>query len=70
MTEECITWTIYEHPKDYPDKFVARKFILDRPTKEILIAESLEEIRKLVSVGKICFNRHETDDPVIVETWM
>ena len=70
MKEECITWTIYKHPLDYPNKYVARKFVLDKPTSEILVGGTLEEIRKLLPLGLTCIDRHETDDPVIVETWL
>lgn len=69
MTDVTI-WTIYDHPTDYPDKFVARKFILDKPTSEVIIADTLEELREMLPLGLSCFNRSVTDDPVIVETWM
>lgn len=70
MKGQVITRTIYDHPKDYPDKFVARKFILDKLTSEILLGDTLEEVRSQLPLGLTCFERHETDDPVIVETWM
>lgn len=63
-------WVVYRHPKDFPDKFVARRFILDKPTQEIKTAESLDEIRNMLPLGLICFERHPTDDAVIVETWI
>ena len=70
MKEELTIWVIYKHPKDYPDNFVARKFILDKPTPEILIGSTLEEIRKLLPPGSTRFDRYETDDPVIIEAWI
>ena len=70
MKEECIIWTIYKHPLDYPDKFVARKFISDKPTEEILIGETLEEIRSLLPKGFTRFERNPNDALSIVETWL
>jgi hypothetical protein len=64
-------WTIYDHPTDYPDHFVARRFELDKPTSQILLCETLEPIRDaLAGAGLICFMRDPSDDPKIVETWM
>lgn len=66
-------WTIYDHPKDFPDSFVARKFIGYEPTKEILVAGTLPEIRQVIkkSSGKLHrIHRSPDDDPKIVESWL
>ena len=70
MTEETILWTIYKHPLDYPNKYIARKFILDKPTLEIKIGDTLEEVRELLPIGLTRFERNPNDDPIIVEIWM
>ena len=70
MEEKVTLWTIYRHPKDYPDKYVARKFILDKPTSEILIGDTLEELRALLPFGLTRLERDLGDDPLIVETWI
>jgi hypothetical protein len=69
MTELPI-YVIYEYPIDYPDKYIARKFILDKPTGECFIANSLEEIREKLPKGLTCFDRDPTDDKCIVESWL
>lgn len=64
-------WTIYDHPRDYPDGYVARRFELDRPTRDAIVGWSLRELRSLfadLGLGRIA--RHPSDDPVIVETWL
>jgi hypothetical protein len=73
MTEQALTiWTVYEHPSDFPDHFVARPFYvgpgLDRGN-QVLLAETLDELRALLPAGLICMARSENDDPVIVEVW-
>lgn len=74
MTEPLTTWTLYDHPADFPDGFVARKFIGDQPTDEFVVAGSLDDIRRLVrnlaEPGAVCFPRDPTDDPAIIETWI
>jgi len=66
-------WTIYDHPRDQPDKFVMRKW---QVTEEIVagpkvVADSLDELRDLaLTNGMVCVTRHTTDDPKIVESWI
>jgi hypothetical protein len=69
-------WVVYERPKDFPDKYVARKWLIDRggitPTKLGFVRDSLEELRDyLVSnvPGLHRMDRQPGDDPCIVEVW-
>lgn len=39
---------LYESPLDYPDHYVARWFKLDQPTDRFIIAETLEELSRLL----------------------
>jgi len=69
-------WTIYKHPKDFPDSYVARQFEVTpdqgaRPTASIVIASSLEFLREqMMDMGLVKLARSPEDDPVIVETWL
>lgn len=67
-------WTIYKNPKDYPDAYVARKFLNDKPTLEIIIAPDLAELRRAVQKKSdyelVRISRAACDDSVIVETWL
>jgi len=73
-----ICWVVYDHPVDYPDSFVARRFVLDRgpqpvPTEEVLVAASLAALRQLVrqqDPNLVRFYRSRDDEPQIVECWM
>lgn len=71
------TWTIYDHPLDYPHHYVAREFIISpdgqvRASESIMIADDLELLRErlLIDFGKVALARSPEDDPVIVETWV
>jgi len=71
MPETLNIWTVYERPKDLGVAFAARRFEMDKPTGEVIVADSLDLIRKaLAEKGLVQLGRHPTDDPVIVETWL
>jgi len=70
-----LMWTIYDHPSDQPNVFLARLYEIDingtRPTAECMASESLEALRVVMQkMGLTCLGRAEGDDPVIVETWV
>jgi hypothetical protein len=76
MTERPLeSWTVYRHPSDYPDKFVARKWLVTTTpepiaTNDMFVADSLDEVRKLLPPGLHCLPRIEHDHPAIVEVWL
>jgi len=69
-------WTVYRHPSDYPDKFVARRFDVDgdgaRPTASIITAPNLETLRDILEFELLLtrLDRHPVDEPQIVECWL
>jgi hypothetical protein len=69
-------WTVYGHPTDYPDKYVARLFdVSDQgatPTENIIIAPDLETLQDTLEfeLGLVKLTRTLGDDPKIVETWL
>jgi hypothetical protein len=63
-------WTIYDHPSDFPDDYVARRFEYDQPTSDMIVGE-LDQMRKaFLRAGLVCMTRDQKDDPKIVETWL
>jgi hypothetical protein len=68
-------WVVYDHPSDFPDRYVARQHIIgiagQQPTDRTMVSLSLDSIRAaLANLGLVCVVRSEEDDPVIVETWL
>lgn len=63
-------WTVYKSPKDYPGKFVARRWDGLKPTDDVIVADSLAEVREKLPLGLICLDRNLLDDAAIVETWL
>lgn len=67
-------WTIYNHPKDFPHSYVARRFEASASgpvaTHDIIQGE-LDAIRKSFwQAGLVCLTRNDADEPQIVETWL
>ena len=61
---------VYKNPADYPGKYVARLWDVDKPTTLVVLANSLEQIRAVRPPEMIIMQRQINDDPVIVETWI
>ena len=83
LTEDLVpegaimtVWVVYDHPKDYPDAFVARpQFVMADnsivPCRAAWINDNLEAIRDaLAATGLTCLTRMQGDDPKIMETWI
>ena len=69
--------TVYEHPDDISDSYVARAHILAHGVKApyaspaIYIArDTLDEVRAAIPADMVKMCRQPTDDPVIVESYM
>ena len=67
-------WPVYDHPADFPNHIVARRFQYNQPQtgpEDLIKADSIQQIRELLaSHGLVRIERAETDDPCIVETWL
>lgn len=61
---------VYENPKDYPGRFVARLFDLDKPTRVAVVKETLDEVRKAIPRSMVSIVRSKFDDPAIFEIWI
>ena len=70
MTEFSL-WVVYDHPKDLPHWYVARRWETEQPTEEKLLSNDLDHLRtRLRARGLVCLTRNPADDPCIVETWL
>jgi len=69
-------WTIYDHPTDFPDSFIARRFEVGGGHGHAIATEDtvqgdIDALREsFAKAGLICLRRNENDDPKIVETWL
>lgn len=75
MKDGLPMWVIYDHPKDMPHVFVARRWLVNargqRATDLVLIDDDIERLRDQMEMrGLIKLDRHPDDDPVVLETWV
>lgn len=63
---------VYGHPDDFPDKYVARIYELDRATDTIMVKETLEEITADIKehTAMTFIPRGTADVPSLVGVWM
>lgn len=62
--------TVYNSPTDYPGKFVARLWDIDKPTAFVATADTLDELRDSIPDAMHRLDRRQDDDPCIVEVWI
>ena len=75
MADALTIWTVYDHPSDFPNGFIARRFEVDatgaRPTDDVMRSADLQPLRNiLLDKGLTCLARNENDEPQIVESWL
>jgi len=68
------SFVIYDHPKDFPDHFVARLW-WGLPecvgTAFTIRSTEIDTLRDLMeSAGLVKLSPNEGDDPIILETWL
>ncbi len=77
QAEPLVMFVIYNHPKDWPDHYVARRWFVfpgeEEPRTELapFAADmSLDRLRLKLPPGLVMLARCDGDDPVILETWL
>jgi hypothetical protein len=69
-----LVWTVYDHPRDFPDHWIARPHLTEpgqtEPLPFHLAASTLDALRVQLPSGLVCLTRSAGDDPRIVETWL
>jgi hypothetical protein len=67
-------WTVYDHPADYPNDFVARRSEIGDHgiciTRDMFVAPTLAELRALLPPGLYRMPRAPHDDLMILEVWL
>lgn len=75
MSDKLDIWVVFgTGTRDFPGVFVCRKNEVRagvvRVTAEHFTAPTLQELRKQLPPGLYRLDRHPTDDPNIIETWL
>lgn len=66
-----LMYVIYDHPTDFPNKFVVRIHTVPGGATAVFgLFDSLDDARAYLPGGLICLKRYPGDEPQIVETWV
>jgi hypothetical protein len=65
-------YTIYCHPRDFPEHYPVRAHFGDFPAPIACLYETLDDARHELYeyFGLTCIGREPLDDPCIVESWI
>ena len=74
MPDQILSmYVIYDHPRDFPDNIVVRRFDIgpgwSRPAEVWALVETLEQAREKVPPGLTLLPRDPADDYGIIESW-
>lgn len=73
MMEPLEVWAVYDHPRDYPEEFVARLWHGQEPSNHVILARTLDELRVKIQQAHpsaVRIPRFAEDDPTIIEAWL
>ena len=66
-----ILFVVYDHPSDYPEGFLIRRWFGFHPEKEpFATGATVEEGRAHIPAGLYNLGREADDDPAILEVWV
>ena len=63
-------WVIYEGPQQFPDQYVARRMHLCRPTTDVIVGDTINDVRNQLPAGLYRMPRCERDEPQVRESWI
>ena len=69
---EVPMYAVYRNPANYPGKYVARLYDVDKPTNIVIIKDTLEEMQEYFDqkTSFIYFRRGAGDVPELVGVWV
>ena len=65
-------WVVYDHPRDYPNSYVARLWRGETPTESVIICKDITVLREmlLAEMHLVRLDRMPNDEPQIMEVWL
>jgi len=67
-------FVIYHNPRDYPGKFVTRRWLvhntMNPDLRPMAVEATIEDARRALPSGLVKMHRIPGDDRVIVESWV
>lgn len=75
MSAGLVTYTVYDHPSDFPHSFVVRRFTILPGSYQpdplpYAVGPTLDAVRSVLPPGLVCITRSPEDEGQIVEVWL
>jgi|HubBroStandDraft_6_1064221.scaffolds.fasta_scaffold3971273_2 hypothetical protein len=74
MSATLEMYVVYERPRDYPDKFVVRRWGCRAegavPEDWFVLGTTLDEVRAAIPRHCVRLERDPRDEPQIIEVWI
>lgn len=70
--DDLWVWSVTANVRDYPGLYCARPGSTKRNVilPFVLLAGTLDGVRDQLPLGLVRMDRHEGDDPVVIEAWL
>lgn len=65
-----MAWAIYRQPLDFPFGFLARRYVGEVPTTDVITGCTLEAVNEKLPPNLLRFAPSPTDDASLAETWV
>ncbi len=69
--EDGVAISVFEHPRDYPEHYVARVFVSGKPSDVVVLRKELKELKDDIEqyTDLVYVRPFKLDDPCVVATY-
>lgn len=71
MTDKLTIWTVYQNPRDHPNRWVLRAHDVPGGARaDCVVRKTYQALIQHIPTGCVRMTRWPGDDPMIVESWI
>ena len=68
--DDLSMWIVYEDTPEFPNQYVARRYVLDVQTEDYVVGDTLNDVRAELPPGLMRLERSVHDHPQVRESWI
>ncbi len=68
--DDLSMWIVFEDTPEFPNQYVARRYLLDVQTEDYVVGDTLNDVRAKLPPGLMRLERSAHDHPQIRESWI
>ena len=68
--DDLSMWIVYEDTPEFPNQYVARRYLLDVETDDYVVGDTLNDVRAKLPPGLMRIERSAKDHPQVRESWI